>query len=64
MALRLWRRRNDGPIDVLTMDSEYIGPYPACAIQMPDAFGPDELVAFVETDDLDVETVVVRWLVR
>ena len=55
---------NDGPIDVLTMDGEYVGTYPAGAIQMPDAFGPDGLVAFVETDDLDVEAVVVRRLVR
>ncbi len=55
---------DDGPIDVLTMDGEYVGTYPAGAIQMPDYFGPDGLVAFVETDELDVETVVVRRLLR
>lgn len=53
---------DDGPIDVLTMDGEYLGTYPAGAIQMPAAFGPDGLVAFIETDELDVETVVVRRL--
>jgi len=55
---------DDGPIDVLTMDGEYIGTYPAGMIEMPDAFGPDGLVAFIETDELDVQTVVVRRLVR
>ncbi|MDE2979662.1 MAG: 6-bladed beta-propeller [Gemmatimonadota bacterium] len=55
---------DDGPIDVLTMDGEYVGTYPAGMIEMPDAFGPDGLVAFVETDELDVQTVVVRRLVR
>ena len=29
---------------------------------MPAAFGPDGLVAFVEMDELDVESVVVRRL--
>ena len=55
---------DDGPIDVLTMDGEYLRHVSAGAIEMPDAFGPDGLVAFVETDELDVQTVVVRRLVR
>ena len=29
---------------------------------MPDAFGPDGLVAFVELDELDVPTIVVKTL--
>ena len=29
---------------------------------MPSAFGPDGLVAFVERDELDVQTVVVKRL--
>ena len=49
-----------GPIDVLTMDGRYVGTYPAGAIAMPAAFGPDGLVAFIEEDELDVRTVVVR----
>lgn len=53
---------NNGPIDILTMDGGYVGTYPAGALQMPAAFGPDGLVAFIETDELDVETVVVRRL--
>jgi len=51
-----------GPIDVLTMDGRYVGTYAAGAIAMPAAFGPDGLVAFIETDELDVKTVAVRRL--
>ena len=51
---------DNGPIDVLTMDGRYLGSYPAGTAEMPDAFGPDGLVAFIEKDELDVETVVVK----
>ena len=53
---------DSGPIDVLTMDGEYLGSYRAGAVGMPAAFGPDGLAAFIETDELDVRTVVVRRL--
>ena len=46
----------DGPIDVLTSDGRYLGSYPA-GTPMPDAFGPDGLVAFIETGDLEQYTV-------
>ena len=49
-----------GPIDVLTPDGRYLGSYPAGATGMPDAFGPDGLAAFMETDELGVQTVVVK----
>ena len=60
-----------GPVDVLDMDGRYLGTIPAGTIRLqtpvrPDglaAFGPDGLVAFIERDELDVETVVVRRLV-
>ncbi len=65
----IWVRRHGeepgddaGPIDVLTMDGRYIGTYPAGAVAWPEAFGPDGLVAFIETDEMDVESVVVRRL--
>ena len=64
----IWVRRagedalGKGPIDVLTPNGEYLGTYPAETTQMPDAFGPDGLAAFIETDEFDVETVVVRRL--
>ena len=53
-----------GPIDVLTPDGRYMGTYPAGATAMPDAFGPDGLAAFIERDEMDVETVVVKRLRR
>ena len=51
-----------GPIDVLTSGGGYIGTFPAGSTALPEAFGPDGLVAFVETDDLDVPYVVVMRL--
>lgn len=63
---RIWVMRQgdelleDGPIDVLTADGEYIGTYPIGATKMPDAFGPDGLAAFIELDEFDVARVVVR----
>ena len=49
-----------GPIDILTMDGRYLGSYRTGAVDMPAAFGPDGLIAFIETDELDVREVVVR----
>lgn len=52
----------DGPIDVLTAAGEYVGTYQTGETKMPDAFGPRGLAAFIELDDLDVPSVVVRRL--
>lgn len=52
----------DGPIDVLTADGQYLGTQPAGATKMPDAFGPNGLAAFIEFDELEVARVVVRRL--
>lgn len=54
---------DDGPIDVLTVDGRYLGSYRAGTTAMPDAFGPDRLVAFIEEDELGVQTVVVKRVV-
>ncbi len=43
-------------------DGRYLGTFPPGSTAMPSAFGPDGLVAFVETDDLDVPYVAVRRL--
>ena len=65
---RIWVMRQgeeligDGPIDVLTADGEYVGTYRTGATEMPDAFGPNGLAAFIELDDFDVASVVVRRL--
>ena len=53
---------SDGPIDVVTADGRYVGTFPAGATKMPDAFGPGGLAAFIELDELDVASVVVRTL--
>ena len=53
---------SDGPIDLLTPDGGYIGTYAAGTTEMPDAFGPDGLAAFIERDQFDVASVVVRRL--
>ena len=63
---RIWvQRRGEeldagGPIDVLTAEGDYMGTLPAGATAMPDAFGPDGLAAFIELDEFDVASVVVR----
>ena len=64
----IWARRHgegvvrQGSIDLLTPDGRYLGTFAAEATTMPSAFGPDGLIAFVERDELDVPTVVVRRL--
>ena len=52
----------EGPIDVLTPEGTYIGTFPAGSTALPEAFGPDRMVAFLESDDLDVSYVVVKRL--
>lgn len=63
----IWAQRHgadpfddNGPIDLITMDGGYLGSYRAGALEMPAAFGPDGVVAFVEEDELGVRTVVVK----
>ncbi len=65
---RIWVQRRGkegesaGPIDIFESDGEYVGTYPAGATGVPRAFGPGGLAAFVELDEFDVATVVVRRL--
>ena len=54
---------DDGPIDVLAADGRYLGSYRAGTTALPAAFGPDGLVAMIETNELGVQTVVVKRLV-
>ena len=61
------RRRGDegaggDPIDLITADGRYLGTFASGSTALPEAFGPDGLVAFMETDDLDVPFVVVKRL--
>ena len=63
---RIWvERRGEeptgpGPIDVLGEDGRYLGTFPAGATEIPSSFGPGRLAAWVELDELDVPSVVVR----
>lgn len=65
---RIWVMRQgdevfeDGPIDVVTADGGYVGTYRPGATEMPHAFGPDGLAAFIELDEFRVASVVVRRL--
>jgi len=64
----IWVRRSggepgsNGPIDLITVEGRYLGSFAPEGTGMPSAFGPDGLVAFVERNDLDVQTVVVKRL--
>lgn len=66
---KLWIARTasdgvgDGPIDIMTPEGHYVGTLPADAPRLPDAFGPDGLMAYIETDEMDVPSVrVIRLL--
>lgn len=65
---RIWVERTaedvgaDGPIDVLSPTGGYLGTVPADGLRLPLAFGPDDRMAVVELDALDVPTVVVLRL--
>ncbi|MDE2783239.1 MAG: hypothetical protein OXK77_09810 [Gemmatimonadota bacterium] len=50
-----------GPIDVLTPAGRYLGTIDQ-RMRMPDEFGPDGLVVFLEKDEFDVPVVVVKRL--
>lgn len=53
---------SDGPVDLLMPDGTYLGSFPADGVKIPDGFGPSGLAAFIETDELGVQTVVVGRL--
>lgn len=68
-ADRLWIARTgadglgDGPVDIVAMDKGYVGTLEPDALPIPDAFGPDGLMAYIERDDLGVQSVRVIRLV-
>ncbi len=56
-------REDDGPIDIVTPEGDYIGTLPPDGLRTPAAFGPDGLMAFIDRDEFDVPTVrVVRMV--
>jgi len=66
---RIWLERwgptgdDDGPTDIVTPDGDYIGTLPPDGLRIPDAFGPGGLLAYIETDEMDVPTVRLLRLV-
>ena len=54
---------DDGPVDVLGPEGRYLGSYRAGTVVLPDAFGPGGVGAYVERNELGVQTVVVRRVV-
>lgn len=65
---KLWaQRRGDAPmdpgaIDVMTTEGQYAGTFSAGSLEMPAAFGPDGLAAWIERDEFEVPTIVVKRL--
>ncbi len=66
---RIWVARTaaegfgDGPIDIVTPGGEYVGTVPADGLRIPAAFGPDGLMAYIEADELEIQSVRVVRLV-
>jgi hypothetical protein len=46
----------------LTPAGQYVGTFAEGALKLPAAFGPEGMVAFIERDELDVPSVVVKRL--
>ncbi|GMR13061.1 MAG: hypothetical protein BMS9Abin29_1260 [Gemmatimonadota bacterium] len=65
---RIWVERTgrrvgeDGPTDLITADGKYLGTIAADGMRIPDAFGPGGLVAYIERDEFDLPTIVVKRL--
>ena len=53
----------NGPIDIVKPDGDYVGTVPSEGLRTPDAFGPGGLMAYIELDEMDVPTVRVVRLV-
>ena len=51
------------PYDPGAANGEYIGTLPADGLRIPAAFGPGGLMAYIDSDEMDVQTVrVIRLL--
>ena len=55
--------RATGPTDIVAASGEYAGTLPADGLRIPAAFGPGGLMAYIDSDEMDVQTVrVIRLL--
>ncbi|MDE2720820.1 hypothetical protein [Candidatus Palauibacter polyketidifaciens] len=46
-----------GPRDVLTADGRYLGTHAPDGLRLPAPFGPDGLLAYIETDPLGIQRI-------
>ncbi|MCY3601399.1 MAG: hypothetical protein OXN85_15635 [Gemmatimonadetes bacterium] len=65
---RIWVERSalggePGPTDILTADGQYFGTIAPDGVRIPAAFGPDGLLAYIESDELGIQRVRVVRLV-
>ena len=60
---RIWVERTGedgtgpGPTDIVTPDGGYVGTLPADGVRIPSAFGPDGLMAYIESDEVGIQVV-------
>ncbi len=60
---RIWVERTGedgtgpGPTDIVTPDGGYVGTLDADGVRIPTAFGPNGLMAYIETDDVGIQVV-------
>lgn len=60
---RIWVERTGddgtgpGPTDIVTPDGGYVGTLAADGVRIPSAFGPNGLMAYIETDDVGIQVV-------
>ena len=64
---RIWVQRaappnEEGPIDVLTADGSYMGTIAPGRFRMPAAFGPNDMIAYVELGEMGIQRVRVAVL--
>ncbi len=65
---RIWVQRSsnvpgeDGPTDLITADGRYLGTFDPDGMRIPDALGPNGLIAIIETDEFDIPTIKVMRL--
>jgi len=65
---RIWVQRSalggePGPTDILSADGQYFGTIAPDGVRIPAAFGPDGLLAYIESDELGIQRVRVVRLV-
>lgn len=66
---RIWVERTGedggapGPTDIVTPNGGYVGTLPADGVRIPSAFGPNGLMAYIDTDEFGVQVVRVIRLV-